>query len=95
MRLALPLIAAVAYLLYRSRTGRRLPFGRADKRQALGALPRDDADSPNAGERLRSTHQGGAFAGLGAERGAPPPMLRSTDPQDDIVTGLPDFSRGA
>ena len=96
MRLTLPLLAAAAYALYRFRPGRRRTAA-----SSTGTWPEtvsftnDDADSPNAAERLKASHTGGAFAGLGAERGAPEPVLRGSSQPDDITTGLPDFTRGA
>ena len=96
MRLALPLLAAAAYALYRSRSSRR-----SSARSSQGTWPEtvsfadDQPDSPNAAERLKTTHTGGAFAGLGAERGAPEPALRSNRDDDSITTGLPDLTRGA
>jgi len=97
MRLALPLLAAAGYLLYRSRSHRRsLPHTLRDGGpRESDALPDDDAASPNAAERLKASHYGGAFSGLGAERGAPAPKLRDTDGTDGITTGLPDLTRGA
>jgi hypothetical protein len=96
MRLALPLLAAAAYVLYRVRPG-----GRSKASSSSGAWPEtvsfadDQADSPNAAERLKTSHLGGAFAGLGSERGAPKPALRANGPDDTITTGLPDLTRGA
>ena len=95
MRLTLPLLAAAADALYRAGRGRRTSAS-----SAAGAWPEtasftSDAESPNAGERLKATHTGGAFAGLGAERGAPEPAVRGDGNDDRINTGLPDFTRGA
>jgi hypothetical protein len=96
MRLALPLLAAAAYVLYRSRSGRP-----ASPASSTGTWPEtvsfadEQPDSPNAAERLKTSHQRGAYAGLGADQGTPEPALRSSRNDDTITTGLPDFTRGA
>jgi hypothetical protein len=95
MRLALPLIAPAAYVLYRSRSGRRSGVRSSARTWPETVSFADQADSPNAAERLKASHTGGAFAGLGSERGAPEPALRSSLDDDRINTGLPDLTRGA
>jgi hypothetical protein len=95
MRLALPLMAAAAYMFYRSRSGRRAMAATTDRLAPDTTRFTDDgAESPNGAERLQVTHARGAFSGLGSERGAPKPALRDSDP-DEITTGLPDLTRGA
>ena len=91
MRLTLPLLAAAAYAIYRFRPGRRRTAA-----SSTGTWPETVSfTNDDAAERLKASHTGGAFAGLGAERGAPEPVLRGSSQPDDITTGLPDFTRGA